>query len=116
MFGLDNFASNILLWGAVSKSPVRGIFKCLGKGMFGLVRNSMQTGRIGCLVGWISWTVSIDRQKWKAAANRISMITKGLKVASKAIKHPDLFKSMNGFDALADGSKRFSTKRNGKFC
>ena len=104
MFGLDNFASNILLWGAVSKSPVRGIFQVLGKGYVWFGKKFDTDGAYRLSRGLDFMDGFQKSAKWKAAA-KSGDLSKGLKIARKAIKHPDLFKSMNGFDALADGSK-----------
>ena|GEM_PF-6748224 len=103
MFGLDNFASNILLWGAVSKSPVRGIFQVLGKGYVWFGKKFDTDGAYRLSRGLDFMDGFQKSAKWKAAA-KSGDLSKGLKIARKAIKHPDLFKSMNGFDALADGS------------
>ena len=68
MFGLDNFASNILLWGAVSKSPVRGIFQVLGKGYVWFGKKFDADGAYRLSRGLDFMDGFQKSAKWKAAA------------------------------------------------
>ena len=104
MFDFSEEISNKLLDGALSDSKWSGIYRVIGKGYmwFGKRLNADAAFRLSRGLDFMD--AFKDSQKWKLAAER-GTLAGGLDLARRAINHPDLFKSMNGFDAVTDGSK-----------
>ena len=103
IFGLDNLFSNLLIRGAVSSSSFSVIFQVIGKGYvwFGKKLNLDGAYRLSRGLDFMS---SLKKSS-KFTKIKPKVMKEGLKAARAAVKHPDLFKAMNGFDNLKDGSK-----------